>query len=337
MLAPELGADMRRREFIRLLGGAAADWPLAAHAQRPERVRRIGVLLGFTENDPDTKARLAGFRQGLESLGWSEGRNVAIDYRFAGGRIDPIGTFAKELVALHPDVILSQGAGITAAVQRESGVIPVVFVTVSDPIGSGFVTSLARPGGNITGLLMYESSITGKWMSMLKDIAPQLARAALLASPTTAYNYFLQAATAAAQSLAIELVPIRVENAADIERAIGTFAPVPNGGLLLPPDNTTLVHHNLVVALAAKHRLPAVYALRVFVVNGGLMAYATHDIGIFRHAASYVDRILKGANPADLPVEAPTKYETILNLKTAKALGLTVPNTLLVAADEVIE
>jgi putative ABC transport system substrate-binding protein len=330
---------MRRRDFISLLGATASSlaWPHVARAQQPGRMRRIGVLVGFVENDPDTKPRLAGFRQGLESLGWSEGRNVLVDYRFTGGRLDQIGTLAKELVALQPDVILSNGTGITAAVQRESGAIPVVFVTVSDPIGSGFVTSLARPGGNITGLLMYESGITAKWMAMLKDVAPHLTRAALLASPYTAYNYFLEAATTAAQSLAIELVPSWVENAADIERAIDTFARVPNGGLLVPPDNTTIVHRDLVVALAAKHHLPAVYALRVFVVNGGLMAYASHDVVMFRRAASYVDRILKGANPADLPVEAPTKYETILNLRTAKALGLTVPNTLLVAADEVIE
>ncbi len=327
---------MKRRKFITLLGGAAA-WPLTAQAQQRERMRRVGVLVGFAENDPGTKGRVDAFRQGLESLGWSEGRNVLVDYRFTDGNIDRFGPLAKELVTLHPDVILSQGTGITAAVQRESGVIPVVFVTVSDPIGSGFVASLGHPGGNITGLLMYESGITGKWLAMLKEIAPHLTRVALLASPTTAYDHFLQAATVAAQSLAIELVPSRVENAADIERTIDTFSRVPNGGLLFPPDNTTTVHRDLVVALAAKYHLPAVYALRVFVAHGGLMAYATDDVGLYRHAALYVDRILKGAKPADLPVEAPIKYETILNVKTAKALGLNVPATLLVAADEVIE
>ena len=245
---------------------------------------------------------------------------------------------AKELVALQPDVILAHSTPIAAALQRESRTIPIVFVNVSDPIGSGFVASLARPGGNLTGLLLYEASITGKWLAMLKEIAPRLARVALLSQPQgPAYDYFLRAAEAAAPSLAIELVPSPVENAADIERAIESFARVPNGGLLLPPDTTTIVHRDLIIALAARHRLPAVYAFRLFVAAGGLMSYGTDHVDMFRQAASYVDRILRGAKPADLPVQAPTKYETTLNLKTAKALGLTVPPGLLVAADEVIE
>jgi putative ABC transport system substrate-binding protein len=329
---------MRRREFITLLGGAAAlTSSFPARAQQDGRMRRIGVLMGFAEDDPETKARLGGFRQGLEGLGWSEGRNVRTDYRFAAGRIDRFQPLAKELVALQPDVILAQGTAVTAAMQRESRAIPIVFVTVSDPIGSGFVASLARPDGNLTGLLMYEASITGKWLAMLKEIAPGLTRVALLASASTAYDYFVRAATAAAPSLAIELVPSQIGNATDIERAIESFARVPNGGLLLPPDNTTIVHRDLVVALAARHRLPAVYGLRIFVTAGGLMSYETDQIDMFRQAASYVDRILKGSKPADLPVQAPTRYETTLNLKTAKALGLTVPPALLVAADEVIE
>jgi putative ABC transport system substrate-binding protein len=327
---------MTRREFITLLGGATA-WPLAARAQQSERMRRIGVLVALAEHDPDTKARLAEFRQGLDGLGWAEGRNVRIDYRFAAGRLDQFQMLAKEVVALRPDVILAQGTAVTAALQRESHAVPIVFVTVSDPIGSGFVASLARPGANLTGLLMYEGSITGKWLAMLKEVAPSMARAALLASASTAYDYFVRAAAAAARSLGVELVSSPVGDAADIERAIESFARVPNGGLLLPPDSITIIHRDLVIALAARHRLPAVYPLRIFVTAGGLMSYETGQVDMFRHAASYVDRILRGANPADLPVQAPTNYRTTLNLKTAKALGLEVPPSLLVRADEVIE
>ena len=329
---------MLRREFITLLGGALVAWPIAAKAQQPERIRRIGVLVGQAENDTDAKARLTGFRQGLERLGWSEGRNVSVDYRFSAGRAEHVEALAKELVALQPDVIIAQGTSVTAALQRESNKIPIVFVTVSDPIGSGFVASLPRPGGNITGLLQYEAGIIGKWMAMLKEIAPSLTRAALVANPkVTAYDYFLRAAEAAAPSLAIEIVPSPIESAADIERVIDSIAQVPNSGLLLPPDTTTITHRDLIIALAARHRLPAVYSLRVFVTAGGLMSYGTDVVEIFRLAATYADRILRGAKPAELPVQAPIKYETIVNLKTAKALGLDVPPSLIVRADEVIE
>jgi putative ABC transport system substrate-binding protein len=328
---------LKRRELITLLGGAAATWPLLARAQQGERMRRIGVLLNSAEDEPDMQARLAGFRQGLEKLGWS-GRNVRIDTRFAAARADQFQVLAKELVAQQPDVILAHSPPIAAALQRESRAIPIVFVSVSDPIGSGFVASLARPGGNLTGLLNFEAGITGKWLAMLKEIAPRLTRAALVANPkTTAYDYFLRAAEAAAASLAIELVPSRVETAADIERAIVAFARVPDGGLLLPPDGTGSLNRELIIALAARHRLPSVYAIRGFVAAGGLMSYGTDQAEIFRQAAFYVDRILRGAKPADLPVQAPTKYETSLNLKTAKALGLDVPPSLLVRADEIIE
>ena len=239
---------------------------------------------------------------------------------------------------MQPDVILAQSPPITAALQREGPTIPIVFVSVSDPIGSGFASSLARPGGNVTGILQFEASITGKWLAMLKEIAPRLARAALVGNPkTTAYDYFLQAAEGTASSLAIEVVPGRVETAADIERVIVDLSHLPNSGLFLPPDTTTVLHRDLIIALAARHRLPAVYSIRFFVAAGGLMSYGIDQVEMFRHAASYVDRILRGANPADLPVQAPTKYETILNLKTAKALGLDVPPSLLVRADEVIE
>ena len=328
---------MRRRTFIALLGGAAA-WPLTAHAQQPERMRRIGVLVTYAEDDPDTKVRLAGFRQGLERLGWSEGRNVRVEYRFAAGSADQFQPLAKEVVALSPDVIIAHSTPVAAALARESTTIPIVFVNVSDPIGSGFVASLARPGGNLTGLLLYEESITGKWLAMLKEIAPRLSRAALVANPkTTPYDYFLRSAKAVAPSLVLEIVPSPVENAGDIKRTFEFFARTSNGGLVLLPDSTINIHRDLVVAGAARHGLPAVYTSREFVAAGGLMSYATDVVDVWRQSTSYVDRILKGEKPADLPVQAPTKYETTLNLKTAKALGLDVPPMLLARADEVIE
>ena len=327
-----------RRDFITLLGGAAAMWPLAARAQQAERIRRIGVLMGYAESDSEAQANIAGFREGLQKLGWSEGRNLRLDTRFAAGSPDQFPVLAKELVAMQPDVILAHSPPIAAALQHESRAIPIVFVSVSDPIGAGFVESLARPGGNITGMLQYEAGIAGKWLAMLKEIAPGLGRVMLLGNPkTTAFDYFQHSAEALAPSLSIEVVPGRIETPAEIERAIAAFAHVPNGGLLLPPDSTTIVNRDLVVALAARRRLPSVYAVRVFIAAGGLMSYGTNQVEIFRQAASYVDRILRGAKAADLPVQAPTKYETTLNLKTAKALGLDVPPSLLVRADEVIE
>src|SRR5262245_64229678 len=325
-----------------LLGGAAAAaWPLAptiARAQPGSGLRRIGVLTGHSEDDPDAKARLAGFRRGLETLGWADGRNVRIDYRYAAGSADRHQVLAKELVALRPDVIFAHGAPSSAALQRESSTIPIVFVAVSDPIGAGLIASLARPGGNVTGLLLYEESITGKWLAMLKEIAPRLTRAALLANPrTTLYDHFLRGQEAAAPSLAIELAPSPIGNAVDIERSIADFARMPNGGLVVLPDETNNTHRDLIVALTARHRLPAVYTNRFFVAVGGLMSYGIDAVDMFRQSATLVDRILRGEKPADLPVQAPTKYETVVNLKTAKALGLTVLPGLLVAADEVIE
>ena len=327
---------MKRREFITFVGGAAT-WPIAALAQQPERMRRIGVLVGLAENDPEMQARLTGFLEGLKTFGWSEGSNVHIDYRFA-----PAGAqaqlLARELVALEPDVILAQSTPATAACQAESRTIPIVFAGVADPIGSGFTASLSRPEGNLTGLLLYEEGITGKWLAMLKEIAPNLTRAGILANPkSTPFDYFLRSAEALAPSLSIELMPMPVENSTDIERALGAFASEGNSGLVLPPDTTTVIHRNLIVALAARYRLPAVYAIRVFIAADGLMFYGTDFVDLYRQAASYVDRILHGAKPADLPVQVPTKYETIVNLKTAKALGLHVPPSLLVRADEVLE
>jgi putative ABC transport system substrate-binding protein len=329
---------MRRRKFISLLGSAAAAWPLTARAQQPGGMRRVGVLSALAEDDPEMRASLAAFRQGLDRLGWWEGRNVRIDYRFAHANVDQHQALATELVALQPDVILAHTTPVAAALARESRTIPIVFLYVSDPVGSGFVASLARPDRNLTGLLLYEASITGKWLAMLREIAPGLTRAAFMANPkTTPYDYFLRAAEAAAQSLAIELVPSRVETAADIERAIESFARVPNGGLVLPPDFTTSLQSDLIIALAARHRLPAVYSVRFFVANGGLMSYGVASSGDnYRIAATYVDRILRGDKPADLPVQVPVKYETVLNLKTAKALGITIPESILLQANDVI-
>ena len=309
------------------------------------------TLCRVTEVALETKSRLAKLRQELEQVGWSEGSNLHMDIRFApsgdqGSITDSrlswsprrLHQLAKELVALRPEVILAHTSQVTGALQRETRVIPIVFVNVSDPIGAGFVSNLARPSGNLTGLLQYEEGIIGKWLSFLKEIAPSLIRVALVADPRSpAYDYFVRNAKAAAASLALELVSTPVESDGDIERSLNTFARQPDGGLLLPPDATTLTHRDLVIALAARHRLPAMYAFRVFVIAGGLMYYGTDQLDMFGHTASYLDRILRGARPADLPVQAPTKYETVLNLRTAKTFGLPVPPGLLVAADEVIE
>jgi putative tryptophan/tyrosine transport system substrate-binding protein len=329
---------MRRRDLILLLGGAAAAWPIAAGAQQPVRVKRIGILFPGAQSDPNMQERVAAFLQTLEKLGWSEGRNIQIDIRFAAGKPDQYGPMAKELTTLQPDVIFAYSTPIAAALQRESRTIPIIFVNVSDPIGSGLVASLARPGGNVTGLMLYEEGITGKWLALLKEIAPQLERVALMANPNTMpYDYYLRSAKATAPSLGIEVVPNPIANAADIAHTIESFAQTPNGGLVVLPDGTSILHRELIITLTARYRLPAVYAFRFFVAAGGLMSYGTDILDQYRQAASYVDRILRGVNPADLPVQAPTKYETILNLKTAKALGLTVSDKVLVAADEVIE
>jgi putative tryptophan/tyrosine transport system substrate-binding protein len=338
-----MASHIERRKFLATLGGAAAAWPLAARAQQAERMRRIGVLAGLAEDDPEMKARLAAFRQGLEKRGWSEGRNVHIDYRTGAYRFAPgseqVQMLAKELIGLQPDAILAQSTPVVAALQRETRTLPIVFAAIADPIGSGFVASLPRPGGNITGVMLYEASVTGKWLAMLKEIAPGLDRVALVTNPNTApfYRYYLRAAESLSPSFGVRLVPTLVENSADLERTIGAFARTPNGGVLMPPDAGMNVHRDLIIALAARHRVPAVYFSRIFVTAGGLMYYGTDIVDMFRQAASYVDRILRGDKPADLPVQAATRFETVVNLKTAKALGLTVPPGLLVAADEVIE
>jgi len=329
---------LKRRAFITLLGSAAAAWPLKVRAQQGERVPLVGILSNIIEDDPAMKARVGAFRQELEKFGWLPGRNVRIETRFGAVTPQQLQASAKELLALQPDVILANAPQVTRALQQASRTVPIVFVAVSDPIGAGLIASLARPGGNVTGLQNYEATITGKWLAMLKEIAPSTARAALVGSPRGGdFDHFFRAAESAAQSLAIDVVPIRVESAADIERAIEAIARVPNGSLVLPPDATTIQHRDLIIALAARRHVPAVYAFRFFVTAGGLMSYATDLLDQYRQAAGYVNRILRGANPADLPVQAPTKFETVINLKTAKALGLTVPPAMLVAADEVIE
>src|SRR5215475_1187598 len=327
---------MQRRAVIKLVGGIAIGWPLTASAQS-EWIRRVAILMGLAENDPETGQRLAIFKNEMEKLGWSEGHNFRMEVRFAPAGAQAL-QLAKELIALQPDVILAHSAQIAGALFKQTREIPVVFVNVSDPVGAGFIVSLARPGGNFTGVLHYEPGIVGKWLAMLKEIAPTVVRVGLVGDPKSpVYNYFVRTGQAAGRSLAIELVPTPVENAADIERSIESFAGTPNGGLLLPPDITTITHRDLILALAEKHRLPAVYPFRLFVANGGLISYGTDQVAMFGQTAPYVDRILRGAKPAELPVQTPTKYETTLNLKTAKALGLNVPPGLIVAADEVFE
>jgi putative ABC transport system substrate-binding protein len=328
---------IRRRDFISLLGGAAA-WPIAARAQQPAGgIKHLGVLMAFGADDPELKAYLTGFRQGLEKRGWREGRNLLVDYRL-GVAVGQMAARAKELISLQPDVVFTQGTVATAALQHESSTVPIVFVQVTDPIDAGFIASVAQPGGNITGLMSFEVGIAGKWLQMLKEIEPSVSRAALLMSPTNTFKSYLNEAEAAASTLNIELKYTPVEDTiADIRRAIESFAALPDGGLILPPDLKTIQHRELILALAARHRLPAVYGDRIFVNDGGLASYGTDIVDMFRQAAAYVDRILRGDKPADLPVQAPVKYETVLNLKTAKALGVNLPPVLLLRADAMIE
>jgi ABC-type uncharacterized transport system substrate-binding protein len=329
---------VKRREFITLLGGAAAGWPLTARAQQPERMRRVGVLMSTTADDPEGQARHDVLLQGLQESGWSVGRNARIDYRWAGGDAELIRKYAAELVALAPDVILTTGTPATAALQQLTRSVPIIFVQVPDPVSSGFVESLARPGGNVTGFTTFEFGMSGKWLELLKEIAPGLTRVAVLRDlAVAAGSGQLGAIQAVAPSFGVELSPVDVRNADEIERAVTAFARSSNGGLIVTGSTPALVHRDLIVTLAARHRLPAVYAYRYFVTAGGLISYGPDSIDPFRRAAAYVDRILKGEKPADLPVQAPTKFELVINLKTAKALGLEIPPTVLARADEVIE
>jgi putative tryptophan/tyrosine transport system substrate-binding protein len=329
---------MKRREFIALLGGAAA-CPTTALAQQAERMRHIAVLMSGAESDLEMQARLGGIRDGLTRFGWSEGRNLKISFRYAAANAEQARASAKELVAQKPELIIAAATQIAAALRRETRDIPIVFVGVVDPIGIGLIDGLARPGANATGTLLNEESIAGKWVAMLKEMAPQIDRVAVLFSSTLGFfdRTYRPAAEMAARLLAVEIVPMTFANSADIERGLAAFAEKPRGALLVPPDLPAVLHRDLIIALADKHRLPAVYQASFWVKAGGLMSYGADRVAAHRQAAYYVDRILRGASPADLPVQAPTKYETTLNLKTAKALGLTVPPGLLLAADEVIE
>jgi putative ABC transport system substrate-binding protein len=329
---------MRRREFIALIGAAAISSPLHVLSQPRDRVPRVGVLTGLSEDDPETKIRVEAFREGLRELGLQDRHNIHIDYR--GGALNPdeAARNAKELIELNPDVIFAATTPAVAAFVRQTRTIPIVFVQVGDPVGQGFVASLARPGGNITGFTPYEFSLGGKWLEILKEIAPQLARVALVFNPDTVpYAGFVHSAETAASSLAVHAVPAPVRSPSEIEVVIKAFAQEPSGGLILFPDVSTAAHRKRIIELAAEYRLPAVYGLLFFATDGGLVAYGPDSIEPFRRAATYVDRILKGANPGELPVQAPTKYELIINIKTAKALGLRVPPSLLAQADEVIE
>jgi putative tryptophan/tyrosine transport system substrate-binding protein len=326
---------MKRRDFITLLGGAAA-WPLAVHAQQTEQMRRIGVLMGVAE-DAEGQARVKGLQQGLRELGWIEGRNVRIDYRWTAGDAKRAQTYAAELVRLSPDVIVAHTPPVIAAVRQVSRSIPIVFAAVIDPIDHGFIDSLARPGGNLTGTANIEFTLVGKMLQTLNEVARGMVRAAVMFGTNQQYLVYVHSFRTASPTLAVELSAAAVRDTGEIEAAISELGGKPGGGLVVPPDAFTVIHHAQIIALAARHRVPAIYAYRSFVAEGGLISYGPDIYDIFRRTASYVDRILKGAKPADLPVEEPVKYDLAINVKTARALDLEVPPTLLATADEVIE
>jgi putative tryptophan/tyrosine transport system substrate-binding protein len=329
---------MRRRDFIKVVAGSAITWPVTARAQQGDPMRRIGVLMALAADDPQGQARFVAFVQGLQELGWTDGRNVRIDTRWAAGDADRFRKYAAELVAVAPDVILASGGTGAGALLQATRTIPIVFTQTQDPVGAGYVDSLARPGGNATGFTNMEYGTSGKYLELLKEIAPRIAHAAVLRDPTIPQGIGqFSAIQAVAPSLGVELRPIDVHDAPEIERAVTAFAGSANGGLIVTGSALTAFHRDLIIKLAASHKLPTVYWERFFVTAGGLISYGPDSIDPHRRAAGYVDRILKGAKPADLPVQAPTKYELVINLKTAKALGLAVPQSLLSAADEVIE
>jgi putative ABC transport system substrate-binding protein len=328
---------MRRREFIQVIAGSAA-WPLAAHAQQPERMRRIGVLIALPADDPEGQAFVAAFLQGLQELGWSVGRNVIVDIRWSANNSADARKYAMELIALAPDVILANGSSAVASLQQVTRTVPIVFALVADPVGAGYVDGLARPGGNITGFSVYEYSMSGKWLQLLKEIAPGVTRVAVTRDPSIASGPGQFAAIqTVAPSLGVELRPVDVRDEGEIERALALFAQSSNSGLIVTGSPQAISHRDLIIALAARHRLPAVYWSRIWAAAGGLISYGPDLPDQFRRAAGYVDRILKGEKPADMPVQAPTKYELVINLKTAKALGLNVPLGLQQRADELIE
>ena len=330
--------DMRRREFITLIGGAAAAWPVAARGRQAKRIRRVGALMPYAANDPQVQERNAAFLQGLQQLGWTVGQNLQIDYRWSGGNEDDTRKYAAELVGLSPDVIFGPGSATAGILRRATRTVPIVFTNVPDPVGAGLVASLARPGGNITGFTSFEYGIGAKWLELLKEIAPNVTRAAVLRDPAISAGLGLWAAIqSVSPAVAIEVNPVNVGDTDEIERALAVFARTPNGGLIVTGSALAVLHRDLIIALAARHRLPAVYYDRYYAVAGGLISYGSNIVDEFRRAAGYVDRILKGEKPADLPVQAATKFDLVMNLKTAKTLGLDVPPTLLARADEVIE
>jgi putative tryptophan/tyrosine transport system substrate-binding protein len=330
-------SQLQRRKFITLLGGAAA-WSRAARAQQPGRMRRIGVLMSFAEDDPEGVARNAAFLQALTQLGWSDGRNVRMEYRWGASGPDRSRKYAAELAALAPDVVLASGNSTLAPLLQATRTVPIVFANVTDPVGAGFVDSLARPGGNATGFILFEYGISGKWVELLKEIASGVKRVAVLRDPAIAAGTGqFGAIQSVAPSFGVELSPVNVRDAAEIERAVTAFARSSNGGLIVTGSGLAHIHRNLIITLAARYKLPAVYYARYFVTDGGLLSYGPDTVDVYRRAAGYVDRVLKGEKPADLPVQAPTKYELVINLKTANALDLTVAPTLLARADEVIE
>ena len=329
---------MKRRAFITLLGGAAAAWPLAASAQQGERMRRIGLLMAVAD-DREGQARVTGLKQGLEELGWTDGRNIQIETRFGGADAGRIRTHAAELVALAPDVLVGHGTPGTRALRQATSSIPIVMVAVNDPVEQGFVSSLAHPGGNITGFALVDFQMVGKWLEMLKEVAPGVSRAVLMFNPDTSPHYYvyLRSFEAMPRSIAADVTAAPVRDTTEVEEAFAKLGREPGGGLIVPPDAFTTVHQHLLIRLAQQHRVPAVYGFRAYVAQGALISYGPEPYDLFRRSASYVDRILKGAKPADLPVQQPTKFELAINLKTARALGLQIPDRLLAIADEVIE
>ena len=330
---------MRRREFITLVGGVATTaWPLAVRGQQSNRMRRVGLLMGYLEGDAEGQTNLTAFRQGLQALGWIEDRNIQIDVRWGGADPDKARTLARELVAMAPDVIVPNTNLMMAILQKETHTLPIVFVFVGDPVASGYVTNLARPGGNATGFSALDSAIGGKWLELLKEIAPHVTRVAVILHPETPPNVgFLRAAEAAAPSFGVKVIALGAHSAAEIEDPVTKFAAEANGGLIIAPHAVTLVNRNVIIGLAARYRLPAVYGFRIFATSGGLLSYGTNPRDQFGRGASYVDRILKGEKPGDLPVQNPIEYQLVINLKTAKALGLDVPPLLQQRADELLE
>jgi len=333
----QMAIDIGRRQFISALGGAALAWPLAARAQQGDRLRRVGMLMPYSEGDAEGQSYAAAFQWVLQELGWTEGRNIRFDIRWTAGDSDKARTFAKELIGMTPDVIVPSSNLVTMILQQETRTIPIVFVAVGDPVGSGYVASMAQPGGNITGFANWENTIAGKWVEALNEIAPQVSRVGFILHPETPATVEQFRVAEAAAPAGVKLIALGVHNTAEIESAITAFAAETNGGLIVAPHAITFANRDVIVELAARYRLPAVYAFRTFAASGGLISYGTNLMLLWREGASYVDRILKGAKPADLPAQFPTKYELVINLKTAKALGLTVPPLMLGRADDVIE